>query len=632
MQTVYSTGMKVIFNDLPAIVTLLADNKNINFSCVSFDHSSTISIENALMEWQKNIFPVENKIEKVNSNVLNLTDTQLLELKRREHYVKELKERSINGGPMGVKARAQVIEYVRHKINDHKGMSVATLARLLELDKNHKYGIASTILKNKRKRKSSFTDDEKDYVIEKIHQYLLKKTKPTVKYAYDLYRHDLAKEYGESAKCVSYETFNIWFKELYWLDVLILTKGKRAAKYACRNAAQKFYTEKILERVEADAVNLAIGIVDENGKYLGPVTLYAVIDTFSRAILGINVQIGRGETSASVIDCFKHAIAPKPKSSLSIEAKNEWPMYGIFDKCAIDGGSAYNSLETKKFLVEFTGSIEVVEPAAGWKKPFIERFFSTLRNQFAKTLPGYVGKYKGDKMDDMKIEKEAVITKSEFYSLLTHWLVDEYHQSPHSSLDNQTPQAVWNKESEYYPPLLPENYERLLSVKGSIKKRKITGDYGCQGVNINNVRYNDKQGRLQDIYMKLRNRGYEPYVDCEYSENNIKSINVIDPISYEVFEVFAVDSEIYDGRSLIEHEASSTKKDRNKGFGHDRFTANSDLYKEVVQRHKKHTKSKPRKRDNSFKEVSLTNKKFNYDSDDINANDIIITNEGYDYE
>lgn len=632
MQTVYSTGMKVIFNNLPAVVTLLADNKNINFSCVSFDHSSTISIENALMEWQKNIFPVENKIEKNNSNVLNLTDTELLELKRREQYVKELKKRSTNGGPMGVKVRSEVIEYVKRKINDQKGMSVATLARLLYADQHHKYGIASTILKNKRQRKSSFTDDEKDYVIEKIHQYLLKKTMPTVQYAYDLYRHDLAKDYGESARCVSYETFNNYLKELYWLDVMILKKGKRAAKYACRNAVQKFYTEKSLERVEADAVNLAIGIVDENRKYLGPVTLYAVIDTFSRAILGINVQIGRGETTASVIDCFKHAIAPKPKSSFSSEAKNEWPMYGMFDKCAIDGGTAYTSMETKKFLVQFSGSIEVVEAAAGWKKPFIERFFSTLRSQFAKTIPGYVGKYKGDNMDDIKIEKEAVITKSEFYSLLTRWIVDEYHQSPHSALDNQTPQAVWNKESEYYPPLLPDNYERLLSVKGSIKQRKILGDYGSQGVIINNVRYNDKEGKLQDIYMKLKNKGYEPLVDCEYTENNIKSINVINPITHEAFEIFAVDGAIEDGKCLIEHQASKNKKARNKGFGHDRFTADSELYKEVVERHKKHTKLKPRKRDNSFKEISLANRNFNNESDNVNVVSKEITTEGYDYE
>lgn len=575
-QSVYASGMRVLYDNQPAEVSLLP-RQRIAFSFIHLDVDPVIhSLNDAVNLFGKKIYKLDSRSSSKRN--IELNQLEQIEIARRRAYVDALINESPRQGPGGMKRRQRVINRVKAQIEDPIGVSPAQLARWVTAHTQHAHGLASTLPKRTRNRASSFTVEQIDYAIEKIDQYLLCEPQPPVQFAYDCYCTDLWGDFGTDAPRASYETFNKWYKQLYWEDVMTATKGRRATRAAKRKALRRLVVDRILERVEADAVNLSVGLVDTAGNYLGPVTLFAVIDCRSRAILGIQMQIGRGESAASVIDCFKHAISPKAPDSYSAEAEYDWPMYGIPERWVTDGGTAYLSHKVQAFCLNVTGQTNVVEVAAGWKKPFIESFFSRLRRQFACTLPGYVGKYTGGQISDFSMREKAVLTPEQFYSALTHWIVDEYHHTPHRGLgSDRTPYQEWTHQAATYPPMLPSDFERIQYIRGDVQQRKIVGDAGHLGITINKVRYNDPNGRLSEIHMAMKAQRMEPFVTCEYSPNDISSINVLDPFTEESFVVETYDDRVRVGMTLVEYQAQNPTRTRDKGFSHERVAQKSEV-------------------------------------------------------
>lgn len=628
----YTSGENVFFNNKLATVTLLPAG-NIVFSFNELDHHEILSVDeaNAMLNHsivKANIRQANNK--RKNDDLLTVEDR--LELARRQAYVSELKRVSTTGGPMGITVREKVIEHVKRKIDDPKSLSPAQLARWFKADQCHADRLKSTLPSKKRNRKQMFTEAQIDYVLSKFDQYLLVKPMPKIQHAYDKYIDDLENDYGKDAMRVSYETFNKMFKGLIWTETMSKTKSRSEFHAAKRNAVSQIITNRILERVEADAVTLAIGIVDEEGNYLGPATIYAVIDVYSRSILGVHLQVGRGENSAGVINCFKKSILQNNLEGFNEQITNSWPMFGLSEKLVIDGGAAYNSMQTKMFCSKYYSSKEVLPARTPWKKGFIERFFGTLRSQFATEIPGYMGKYNGDMDDDETIRKNAVITKSKLYELLIKWIVDEYHQTPHASLNNKTPHQVWMDSAQFYPPELPRDYESISLIKGDEVWRVIQGDCGHIGITINKIRYNDKTGRLKNIFMKLKSNNKSAEVLCMYDESDISSIDVVDPECNELFTLYAVDQSIYEGMCLLEYQVKQTKKVRNKGFGHKRVLKDnksienlrfiSEEKKKKAKKHKRHISKEFTNRDEDFNDKDI----------DVNFDGNVSTDEAFDYE
>lgn len=575
-QSVYLDGMRVLYDNQPAEVSILP-KKRVAFSFTHLEVAPVIhSLSDAVTMYGKRIHKALPRTP-AKQNIA-IAQEDLVEIARRQAYVDALIAESPKRGPGGTKRRERVIKRVQSQIQDPIGVSVAQLARWVKAHNQHAHGLASTLPKRRRKRESSFTDEQFDYALEKIDQYLLCDPQPPVQFAYDCYCNDVWNDFGKDAPRASYETFNKWYKQLFWEDVMTATKGRRATRAAKRKALRRLIVDRILERVEADAVNLAIGLVDDKGHYLGSVTLFAVIDCRSRAILGIQVQIGRGESSASVIDCFKHAISPKSPESYSAEAQYDWPMYGSPERWVTDGGAAFLAFNVQGFCLNVSGQTNVVEVAAGWKKPFIESFFSRLRRQFACALPGYVGKYTGERASDLTMQEKATLTPDEFYSLLTRWIVDEYHQTPHRGLGaDRTPYQEWTSQAEIYPPMLPPDFARIQHIRGDVQKRKIVGDVGHLGITINKVRYNDPDGRLKNIHMAMKSQGMDPLVTCEYSPNDISAISVTDPFTEESFVVETYDDRVRSGMTLVEFQAQNPARTRDKGYSHERVAQKSNV-------------------------------------------------------
>ena len=324
-------------------------------------------------------------------------------------------------------------------------------------------------------------------------------------------------------------------------------------------------------------------------------------------------EIGRGESSASVIDSFRHAISIKEPDTYSNEAQCDWPMYGSPEKIATDGGPGYTSVETASFCLESESQLEVVATGKGWNKPYIESFFATLRQQFAKSLPGYCGKYADQRELDFTVKQQACMTKEQFESALTHWIVDEYHQSPHKGLLGKTPYETWKEGALLFAPSIPANYNRIRYTKGQVEQRTIQGEHGGQGIMINNLYYSDEEGILKGIHAQLKQQGKEKRVTCEYSPNDISSINIINPTTHEVFVAYCHNPNVYERMTLAEYQAKYPQPKKKKGFGHLRVARDSQVLKDVQELHRKKTQPKAKK-SRSFKSDELTDQiKHNQD-------------------
>lgn len=564
--TIAMDGNRVSFHGLHATLTTLPDST----VALCFDKEKQPTVIKTRTEIESEFGKTLHLIPKgevAAPKAPNVSVADLEEVKRRSAYLDELRRRTTKGGIGGVKIRQQVIARVAREIRDPNPISPATLARWARQAQRHSHGVASTLKPKTRQRKSSFSQDVHDLALEVIDDYYLQLGNPTVQYAYDCFTEEFELKFGRNAKRPCREVFRKWAAQACDpIEFIEKREGRRAAKAARRNAKRKLRTERILERVEADAVNLAIGVTDEEGRYLGPVTLFAVIDVYSRSVLGLIAQIGRGESAGSVIDSYRHAICPKPPDSLPLTVENNWPMYGVPEKFVCDGGSGYASVKTYAFLADTGSDSEIVPTYAGWRKPFVERFFLTLRTRFAQTLKGYCGKHTDRPNLDATIKEKASMTLQEFRIALYEWVVDEYHQAPHRGLNSRTPYEVWEEQAQVFPPHLPTNYERIRFTMGETRMCTISGPHSHQGIQLNNLRYNDAENRLKEIGMDLRRRGQVAEVMVEYTHNDVYSVNVVDPFTEKVFKAVVVDQDVEPGTTLAELKVSRPSAYTNKGF------------------------------------------------------------------
>jgi len=576
-----TTGNRVSFQNKHATITVLP-NSHI---ALSFDDEKEAPVVVSRMQIErelgKTVLPIK-KTQEPECKWQEVSRIDLDEFKRRSAYYEELRRATKKNGVGGVKIRKAVILRVSRELGDTNPPSPATLARWAQRANGHSRGIASTLLTSKRKRSSSFSQKVQDYTLSKIDDYYLQLGKPTVQYAYDCFTEDFKKDFDASVKRPCRETFRKWIKQLDPIETIRCREGRRAAKAADRNATRKVRVDRILERVEADAANLAIGLLDSEGHYIGAVTVFAVLDCFSRSVLGLFIKVGRGEDSASVIESYKHAICPKLPEDLPEEVESDWPMYGVFEKVTVDGGPGYVAERSMAFVINAGSQSEIVETYAGWRKPFVERFFQTLRNSFAKGMRGYCGKHTDNGNLDATIQEKAVMTLPEFRSALFEWVADEYHHMPHKGLNGETPYNVWQEQARTFPPFVPADMEEMKLIKGDVKFCTISGG---QGIQHNGRRYNDTPKRLKSIGDRLRALGKEPVVRVEYTHSNVQSVNVVDPFTDEIIEAFVNDQSIPFGMTEAEFRAKHKSQYGDKGFRGRRTTKSSKTVRDANEAH-----------------------------------------------
>jgi putative transposase len=353
---------------------------------------------------------------------------------------------------------------------------------------------------------------------------------------------------GLSDKCLSSSQFYIIKGKLDPLEVIRARQGHDAARRLARESGGKYVLDFPLQRVEIDAVHTKVGLLDDGTlEFIGVPIIYIAIDTYTRCILAYSISWGEspGELAAAVTELIRKCVSPKTKSP---KAMNDWPLTGIPYAFFGDAGKAFVAREVTLLMAQLQSHYITTETKSPWKKPFIESFNKTLRNQFCDSMPGYM-RNDGEKNYDKTIEAMATFTMTEFIDSLDVFILDHYHQNPHSGLYGDTPSNYCEKALENFAPRMIQDMTMLEVIKGSEESGAIQPSIGIQK---NNVMYSSPQLTALRFELFKTLKAASPRVSYFYDKSDISTIVVVNDLDGTMFQVETKDPRVKKGMSLKE--------------------------------------------------------------------------------
>lgn len=325
---------------------------------------------------------------------------------------------------------------------------------------------------------------------------------------------------SEQIACPSQATVYRWLKSLYYQVVQNARQGKAATDRELRSVTGSVNTKRILERVELDHTPLDIVVICELTRMiLGRPWLTLAIDRKSRMIMGFYISF-HAPSATSVLYCLRMMIMPKEHVSARFpDIRSPWPARGIPESIVVDNGMELHSNAVEAICLEIGTTLHYCGVAFPEMKGCIERTIGTLNRNLIHTLPGTTFSNVNEK-GDYDAESHAAIDLEVLTHLITKWIVDEYHNTPHRGLGGRTPLSVWLDEEATCTIELPAYPKQLDTLVGSEATRTLF-HYGLE---YKNLRYNSPL--LETIHDRW---GGSPQLKLRAFEHDVGYIAVFHP-------------------------------------------------------------------------------------------------------
>ena len=188
-----------------------------------------------------------------------------------------------------------------------------------------------------------------------------------------------------------------------------------------------------LSVVQIDHTKLDIILVDDfYRRPIGRPWITLAIDVFSRMVAGFYISFDpQGAMSTGL--CLAHSILAKDKWLLKHETEHKWALWGVPRRLHLDNAKEFRGRVLERVCQQYNIDIEwrpVARPNFG---AHIERLLGTFLQEI-HSLPGATGSNIRERKG-LAPENKAILTLSEFETLLTTFIVDIYHQRRHSALN-----------------------------------------------------------------------------------------------------------------------------------------------------------------------------------------------------
>lgn len=253
------------------------------------------------------------------------------------------------------------------------------------------------------------------------------------------------------------------------LDPALVTLAHYGSK-AYRNTYDLLHrheAEKPNDLWQADHTLLDIWVREDNGPPVRP-WLTVIMDDYSRAIAGFRISF-EAPSSIQTALTLRQAIWRK--------AQPQWKIMGTPATFYSDNGSDFTSHHLEQVSADLKMVLVFSEPHMPRGRGKIERFFGTVNQMLLCGLPGYAPA-------GLPAAHE-VLSVAAFEAKLERFILDQYHQTPHSET-GEPPQARW--EGSGFLPRFPESLEQLdLLLLTVAKSRKVRPD----GIHFQGMRYLD---------------------------------------------------------------------------------------------------------------------------------------------
>ncbi len=524
-------GESVIWNGREGTIRLYDDD----LSVIKFtDGLTQILPRNAIRQALAAQELVISVPQSVTTLLTDAPESEVNEALRIDAYCRELDKQRFPNSDI---SREEVIFTISEEIGDTAPPGKSTISRWYQRwlkNNRNPYSHLKRLKTHTANRRTS--DEVVDLMKQVIEDVYMQRHKPTKKATYA----EFVKQFhihGYDCKCPSERTFRRVLDDYNKIDIIEGREGRSAARAAERRVKSRFDISFPLERVELDSAHINLPLNDDNGNYVGLVTIHLVIDCFSRAILGYALHFGdRKETSGAIIHAIRYA--------LSVKKDPDYPMHGRPFEIVHDGGPAYIDLRSQSFFAALGSVLTTTPNKAGWKKPFVERFIRTLREDFLTQVPGYLGKREADGYSDDNLKDSAKLSVTEFRNRLHDYIVNVYHNQPHKGLKNSTPKRVWEEAIKYSPPIMPSNPDDLRMLRGMRVTRTL---YRHSGVTCAYEDFHSHE--LEMMYDECAidagvKKGIK--VDILFDPLDATAVSVVHPKSAKLIEAVNVDLSHHD--------------------------------------------------------------------------------------
>lgn len=418
-------------------------------------------------------------------------------------------------------------------------------------------GLVSLVAKNKFKNKVKKRKLD-IFISQAIDEKYLTRERPSISSAYRYYCDLIAISNNDAALdkiiAVSYNTFRAAINTIPPYEVAKKRFGKSYADKHFRKIGKFKKSNRVMQRVEIDHTPLDLILLDDNLEIpLGRPYLTILVDCYSRCIVGLH--LGYREPS---YDAVRKAILNSCLSKNNIKEKftsikKEWPCEGKIETLVVDNGAEFWSSSLERFCQVLGTNIEYNPVAKPWKKPFVERIFSTYKSRFIDEIPGKTFS-NVQQLKDYKPQEDAVLPFSLFVELLYKWVVDIYNYSP-SSREERIPILAWEMGCKEFPPVYYSDLEKDQFILESLPyvKRCLSKE----GVKLDHIAY------CSDELVEYRKNTPPPVGESRVElmvkrdPTDVSQVYVFLPELNKYISVPAVDpDDDYRGVSLFEHQTS----------------------------------------------------------------------------
>ena len=160
----------------------------------------------------------------------------------------------------------------------------------------------------------------------------------------------------------------------------------------------------------------------------------------TRCILAM--KLVRNPSASSAIETLQMSMQDKGPWADAVGALSPWDMAGIGELYVTDCGSAFRAKEYRAVCADLSLRTERAVAGMPWLRSSIERMFLTASMNL---LPRLTGRTFSSIVERgaHKPKERAALTSDELSFALVRWVVDIYHNTPHSGLNGATPAETW---------------------------------------------------------------------------------------------------------------------------------------------------------------------------------------------
>jgi putative transposase len=180
------------------------------------------------------------------------------------------------------------------------------------------------------------------------------------------------------------------------------------------------------------------------------------MDTRTRCCLAALVVDNPSEASA--VATLEMSVNDKSAYASAAGCVTPWDMFGTGECYANDSATWYKTIGYRSCIIDLGSETQFPTTGVPQMRGTQERFYRTLHS-------GLVSKFQGRSFENpvakgnYESEANAELDPFEMGRMIVRWIVDVYHNTPHSGLGGETPRNAWLRLNKIFPVMPPPDEE-----------------------------------------------------------------------------------------------------------------------------------------------------------------------------